>query len=107
MEIDRKLIKLSKPVIRFYKWDGDWVSYGYFQSLEKARALFGEEVDYVRRWTGGGIVDHRGDETYTLVIPSSEKAAGLRGDEGYRAIHEAVVAYLRANGPNAELISND
>ena len=25
------------PILRFYHWEGDWVSLGYFQSLEAAR----------------------------------------------------------------------
>jgi len=48
------------PILRIYDWDGDWVSLGYFQSLAEAQRLFGNEVSYVRRWTGGGIVDPKG-----------------------------------------------
>jgi len=95
------------PILRFYDWAGDWVSLGYFQSLEEGQRLFGNEVFYVRRWTGGGIVDHREDSTYTLVMPRAERATSLRGGEIYCAIHRAVVAALEAGGTNCELAVGD
>ncbi|MDB4313111.1 hypothetical protein N9920_02965 [Akkermansiaceae bacterium] len=95
------------PILRYYDWTGDWVSFGYFQSLAEAKRLFGNEVSYVRRWTGGGIVDHREDSTYTLVMPKAEKATSLRGDEIYCAIHKAVVAALKAAGISCELAAED
>lgn len=95
------------PILRIYEWEGDWVSLGCFQSLAEAKRIFGDEVSYVRRWTGGGIVDHRGDRTYTLAISRVEEAASLRGGESYCAIHRAVAACLRANGAGGELAGKD
>lgn len=109
MAIDEWLFRQAGevPILRFYEWSGDWVSLGYFQSLAEARGIFGEELSYVRRWTGGGIVDHRADSTYTLVIPRSEDLAGSRGSESYCAIHKAVAVCLQREGQACELASED
>jgi lipoate-protein ligase A len=90
MAIDEWLLQTTVcPVLRVYGWERNWGSLGYFGNLEEAKRSF-DEVRWVRRWTGGGIVDHRSDWTYTLVVPSNEKVAKLRGAEGYRLIHYAL-----------------
>lgn len=95
------------PMLRIYSWDGPWVSLGYFQSLAEARAIFGDEPEYVRRWTGGGIVDHRNDLTYTLVIPRSHELAGKRGNESYCAIHREIARCLGEGGIACDLNARD
>lgn len=94
------------PVLRVYRWDGDWCSVGYFGNLAEAKTRI-ECTNWVRRITGGGVVDHRADWTYSLVIPKSEPAANWRGDASYRAIHEALAAVLRAEGINCRLSSGE
>lgn len=95
MAVDEWLLETAvAPVLRIYQWHGEWATLGYFGNLEQARnSLPG--VNWVRRWTGGGVVDHRADWTYTVVAPSGEALAALRGAESYRQIHEALVAALR------------
>lgn len=90
MAVDEWLIQtIVCPVLRIYSWEEDWGSVGYFGNLEKAKQSF-DLGRWVRRWTGGGIVDHRADWTYTLVVPSNEEVAKLRGAESYRLIHQAL-----------------
>jgi len=90
MAVDEWLLQTTVcPVLRVYEWQKDWGSLGYFGVLEEAKRSFGE-VRWVRRWTGGGIVDHRADWTYTLMVPSHEGVAKLRGAESYRLIHQAL-----------------
>ena len=105
MAVDEWLMSqvAADPILRLYNWSGDWASYGYFQEKETAQALFGDSLSYVRRWTGGGVVDHRADATYTLAMSKSEPVARLRGDESYRAIHEAVACCLTRVGKPARL----
>jgi lipoyl(octanoyl) transferase len=55
------------PVLRVYGWQGNWGSLGYFGKSPKRVAGF-PEIDWVRRWTGGGTVDHRADWTYTARV---------------------------------------
>ncbi|MDA7881769.1 hypothetical protein N9A94_05640 [Akkermansiaceae bacterium] len=109
MAVDEWLIHLGKelPILRFYEWSGDWVSLGYFQSLAAARATFGEKPGYVRRWTGGGVVDHRNDATYTLIIPRSEPLASVGGGKSYHGIHAALGSCLEASGHLSELVTQD
>ncbi len=98
MAVDEWLLETAKfPVLRVYGWDGDWASVGYFGKIAEARAAV-SGVRWVRRWTGGGMVDHRADWTYTLVLPNSEPLANVRGAESYRRVHAALAAALAAEG---------
>ncbi|MEO7100847.1 MAG: hypothetical protein ABI162_15910 [Luteolibacter sp.] len=98
MAVDEWLLETAiSPVLRIYRWDGDWASVGYFGKIEDARAAI-SDVRWVRRWTGGGAVDHRADWTYTLAIPHFEKLATARGAESYRRIHAALAEALTAEG---------
>ena len=109
MAIDEWLMtKLGEvPILRQYQWSGNWVSLGYFQSLRAAKMIYGSASKYVRRWTGGGVVDHRNDATYSLMIPCSEQLASIGGSESYRQIHAALARCLLEQGHSCELVSLD
>lgn len=103
MAVDEWLLDTAeRPVLRVYRWAGDWASLGYFGKIGEARGLF-PGVALVRRWTGGGMVDHRADWTYTVVAPQGEPLAGWRGAESYRQLHAALAATLNAEGTMARL----
>jgi len=94
MAVDEWLLEtVEAPVLRIYGWRGDWVSLGYFGEFVAAEAEF-PGVDVVRRWTGGGMVDHRVDWTYSLVVPRGERLVSARGAESYRLIHTALAKVL-------------
>jgi lipoate-protein ligase A len=94
-------VTLGRPLLRIYNWAKPAVSIGYFQKFPSEIAAQG--VDVVRRPTGGGLVDHRGDVTYTVVVPPSHFVAQLRAEESYNALHRCVVAAFKSLGMNATL----
>lgn len=103
MAVDEWLLETAeRPLLRVYQWLGDWGTVGYFGRLAEARAAV-PGVRWVRRWTGGGTVDHRADWTYTVLAPAGEMLAGLRGAESYRLLHAALAATLAAEGLDARL----
>lgn len=103
MAVDEWLLEtMEAPVLRVYGWLGEWGSMGYFGKYAEAQAAF-PELEWVRRWTGGGTVDHRADWTYTVVAPADTGIAGLRGAESYRILHEALARTLLDEGINARL----
>ena len=105
MAVDEWLLETAEmPVMRIYGWLGEWGSVGYFGNLAAARTSF-PGVAWVRRWTGGGTVDHRADWTYTVVAPMGETLANLRGAESYRLLHAALAEVLAGEGIAARLSS--
>lgn len=98
MAVDEWLLGAAeRPVVRVYGWLAGWGSCGYFVKHEEAeKTLAG--LQWVRRWTGGGIVDHRRDWTYTVVIPRGEILAASRGAESYRVIHRALARAMSVAG---------
>ena len=103
MAVDEWLLETAEaPVLRVYRWLGNWGSVGYFGLLGEAMSAF-PGVRWVRRWTGGGTVDHRADWTYTVVVPAGEPLARLRGAESYRMMHMALAAVLVAQGVETRL----
>ncbi len=98
MAVDEWLLEnVTAPLLRVYRWDGDWASVGYFGNIAEARRAL-PSVCWVRRWTGGGMVDHRADWTYSLIVPQAEPLARVRGAESYRWIHTALARVLVGEG---------
>ena len=93
------------PRFRHYDWRGPAFTFGYSQKIALVREQLpaGETFDICRRPTGGGIVDHRDDWTYALVIPRGHPLEESRATVSYRAVHEAVAASLRSLGVAVEL----
>ena len=93
------------PRFRHYEWRGPAFTFGFSQKIDFVRASLppGEVVDLCRRPTGGGIVDHRNDWTYTLVLPRGHPFYDERAAQSYRAVHECLAGALRALGQTAEV----
>jgi lipoate-protein ligase A len=103
MAIDEALLETADvPTIRFYRWNHPALSFGYFGRFADVEN-YAPERDLVRRWTGGGIVFHGEDLTYSLVIPASESNFADSSVPIYESVHRALRAALVANGELAEL----
>jgi lipoate-protein ligase A len=102
MAIDEALLETaSEPTIRFYRWEHPALSFGYFGEFSDV-ANQESELDIVRRWTGGGIVFHGNDLTYSIVIPASDPAFAESSRSIYEKTHRAIQSAL---GLDAQLAS--
>ena len=103
MAVDEALLAAATlPILRFYRWQSPAVSFGYFGSYaEVAAQNSGREV--VRRWTGGGIVPHGADLTYSVIIPANDPLFVRSSLEIYFILHEAIRKALNENGIAATL----
>jgi lipoyl(octanoyl) transferase len=103
MAMDEALLEIAAiPTIRFYQWDHPALSFGYFGKFEE---VMNYNRDIVRRWTGGGIVFHGEDLTYSIVIPSGHPAFGESATSIYERVHRAICDVFNENGKRAELVS--
>lgn len=95
----------AAPRFRHYEWRGPAFTFGFSQKLGFVRANLpaGEKFDLCRRPTGGGIVDHRHDWTYSLVLPRDHALYDERAAQSYRIVHECLAAALTARGQPAEV----
>src|SRR5439155_15721109 len=103
MAIDEALLdSVAIPSIRFYRWRSSALSFGYFGRFAQV-ADYAAERDLVRRWTGGGIVFHGEDLTYSIVVPPNDPVFSGSSRSIYEEIHHALCNALAANGERAEL----
>jgi lipoate-protein ligase A len=88
---------------RHYEWRGSAATFGFGQKIAWVRGqLLNEEtLDLCRRPTGGGIVDHRRDWTYALVISREHALWEARAIQSYRLVHECLAQALRELGQPA------
>jgi len=95
----------SHARFRHYGWHRPSCTFGYSQKIAFVRSALpaDEPLDLCRRPTGGGIVDHRDDWTYALVIPRGHPLEEQRALQSYRAVHDCLAAALRAQGLSATL----
>ena len=75
-----------RPLLRLYAWDRPAVSIGYIQRLDAAPPGFA----VVRRPTGGGVVYHDHDVTYTAVFPPDHSLNQLDRLKSYDDLNRAV-----------------
>src|SRR6476646_1266113 len=105
MAIDEALLETAAgPTIRFYRWRSPALSFGYFGKFSDV-AIYAAERDLVRRWTGGGIVFHGDDLTYSIVIPVSDPVFDESSIAIYEKIHRALCGALAVHTQGAELVT--
>lgn len=108
MSIDELLLEecgnCGLPLLRIYGWDRKSVSIGYVQDYNAAPQ---EGYAIVRRPTGGGVVFHDVDLTYTVVIPQSHPICAMNRIESYHVLHRAVKLALDSFGHNAVLAASE
>jgi lipoate-protein ligase A len=94
--------RLGAPVLRFYGWTEPAASFGYFQhhaEIERTTAL----RPLVRRPTGGGLVPHDADWTYSLAFPTTHEWYGLSATGSYQRVHEWIRDAFAKLGVETEL----
>ena len=104
MAVDEVLAK-SRPeafCLRFFRWQGVGATFGYAQRVDEVERALPKGIgrNYTRRPTGGGIVPHLDDVTFSCVFPAEGM---LRPGEIYRRLHTAILAGLRETGLAAQL----
>jgi lipoate-protein ligase A len=95
---------LSRPVLRFYSWTEPAASFGYSQAYAEI-ARWTNLRPLIRRPTGGGLVPHDADWTYSLVFPANHPWHRLKAVESYRRVHEWLQHAFACLGVAASLSS--
>ena len=99
MAIDEVLLAglESHPLLRLYRWIRPSVSIGCFDPMDPVARKWPRH-DRVRRWTGGGVVEHGSDLTFSLLVPRPLLLASLPASESYRVIHGVLAVALSQTG---------
>jgi lipoate-protein ligase A len=95
MALDEALLEAApiwdRPVLRFFGWQPPAASFGYFQKF--AEAAFATSLrPLIRRPTGGGLVLHDADWTYSVTFPPSHPWYALRARQSYARVHQWIRA---------------
>ena len=105
MGVDEALLASAvctgRSSLRFYRWQGPWLSLGYGQVRDRGRieACGRAGVGVVRRVTGGRAVLHGSDLTYALAAREGQLPAGLMAS--YELVAGILIGALRALGVEA------
>lgn len=107
MAADEALLKDSPgrgvPLLRCYSWDRPAVSIGYVQTLDAAPAGYSA----VRRPTGGGVVYHDFDYTFSVNFPMGHWLTGLDRIRSYNCLNRALRRAVCFLGFPAELSAQE
>lgn len=91
MALDEALLMTAAgravPVLRFYGWTEPAATFGYFQRYADIANWTGLRP-LIRRPTGGGLVPHDRDWTYSLVIPPGHEWHRIPARDSYRRVHD-------------------
>ena len=106
MAVDEALLELAShraaPVLRFYGWSEPAASFGFFQRFRDIEQMTPLRP-LVRRPTGGGLVPHDRDWTYSLVFPPSAEWYRAKATESYERVHAWVNAGFHKLGVSSQL----
>jgi len=98
--------ELSPPTLRLYTWNPPCISIGYFQDVNEDVDISEckrQNIDIVRRLTGGKAVLHNKELTYSIISPSKNHIFqnGIKGS--YKAIADCLLQGLKNIGVSGEI----
>lgn len=98
MDEDSRLLESLQPkdhpILNFYNWKNSSITYGYFIKPESFLNLSGLEklgIDLGKRPTGGGIVFHFWDISFSFLLPSSYKSFSFNPLDNYSFVNRIVL----------------
>lgn len=106
MALDETLVHTSPcaGILRFYNWaEGPAVTFGYAQSIREVRRELEHHAftgAFCRRPTGGGVVYHQDDLTFSLIFSSQNSPTSI-----YKHLHQTIQTALVADGIQAHVFS--
>ena len=106
MALDEVLLEgkekdLIPPTLRFYGWCPAAFSLGYSQDINaELNPVFFEKrgIDCVKRLTGGGIILHDRELTYSITLGEESSFFSPRVGESFRRILRGVMTALSSLG---------
>ena len=109
MAIDEALLRSfdpasSLPILRLYGWSPPALSLGRFQSAGQSLNLKHcreDDVAVVRRITGGGVIYHADELTYSIVCAPGQIPPASSVKDSFRVLTGFLLAFYRQLGLNA------
>ena len=81
----------NQNFLRFYNWqEQKAITFGYAQRSKSLKEQFNLGYQITRRPSGGGVVYHEGDLTFSIIFTSSEKVEDI-----YKKLHTAIANELK------------
>ncbi len=107
MATDEAILHYCKiPTLRVYGWKPAAISIGYNQDIENEINIDyckKNNIEIVRRITGGKAVFHDKEITYSFILPEDANLIPFEVNESYRIIANALVIALKKIGINADI----
>ena len=107
MAIDEAILHYCKlPTLRIYGWKPAAVSIGYNQDIEReinVEYCKKNNIEIVRRLTGGKAVFHDKEITYSFILPEDSNLIPFEVNESYKIIANALIIALKKIEINAEM----
>lgn len=89
MELDESLLESNEPIFRLYTWKPDSFTIGRFQKLEDIENVERFGSNWAKRMTGGGLLLHGFDVSYTIIIPTK-----FLGEKSVKESYEYICSFL-------------
>lgn len=89
MNIDNSLLESDEPVFRLYFWKENSFTIGRFQNIEDIKNINKFGSNWAKRMTGGGLLLHGFDVSYTIIIPTK-----LLGKKNVKESYEYLCSFI-------------
>ncbi len=111
-ELLGRVLDFENTLLHFYDWSKKSMTYGYFVNpkehlhIDLVKAM---GFTMARRTSGGGILFHGKDLTFSFLVPKTHPLFSTDTLENYRHVNQGVVSALKDLLPEQEfsLVEND
>ena len=97
----------SSPTLRIYSWEEPACSIGYFQDVNEVAKKVERShprITVVKRITGGGLVTHGEDLTFSLAVKDPGPFLPKNVKSSYLKVNETLLAGLRELFPRLDFV---